>query len=205
MSGYARLQATKANQVKEIAELNLANSMRLRQKNIAGKCFTTFVAFGDIDDAPENAIDDKFHNMISLFNPSGSGKLLYVYGIHFATGAGSGDERGSVLISDISNVGVPGPPSPGEDLADAGKINSLNTNLSTTSIAEAYSYPTLLSANENPLKIYWVGQVGEQATISILDFIEDQLILAEGVGILVRVDPQGGGNIMAAQLKWYEE
>jgi len=215
MSGYPSEQATARNQVKEIVQLNLANSMRVRQKNIAGKCFTTCVAWGwasgsgpNVNYGPLNANDNTYYNIVSLFNPTGSGKLLYVYGINIALR----HNRISVLVTQINAVGTEVKTN-AKNLADTKRINSLNTSLSTTSIAHGIAFPTLTGGEEVPEKVYWITQVSGGVTagsangiMNILEFIEDHIILAEGKGILVRFYPQDHvSNTFAIQLKWYEE
>ena len=194
--------ATAANQALLLAQATLTNSMRIRQKNIEGKCFAAWIDWQDANHGTANSVSGSpYYNQLSIFNPTSSGVKLYVYHVCLPTKTYSN-------YTHIVPIEVAGKDTGtySEDLVAAGKITNMNTSSSATTSAEVMANPDLAYNEEIDERCFFMDMNYSSGDTTRTDYLEDHIIIGENTGIMVKVDPHNTTNHeIGVLIKWYEE
>ena len=193
---------TAANQVLLLAQATLTNSMRIRQKNIEGKCFAAWIDWQEVNHGTTNSVSmSPYYNQLSIFNPTGSGVKLYVYHVCLPTKTYSN-------FTHIVPITVAGKDTGtfSEDLVAAGKITNMNTSSSATTSAEVMANPDLAYNEEIDERCFFMDMNYSSGDTTRTDYLEDHIIIGENTGIMVKIDPHNTTNhVIGVLVKWYEE
>ncbi len=177
-----------------LTQATLTNSMRIRQKNIGGKCYTAINRFTDGNYLYNHSYI--FKDIVSIFNPTGSGKDLYVYNVSFS----NYDYRVRLELRymTVNPNGTTG--------STAITPSNLNTNFTNSSVAVSHRFNNNTSGPfTNTTDCIWSGAVAHNGD-TINDFLEDHIIIKENMGlVLTGFAWDNHSHKPSAYIKWYEE